>query len=234
MKSLICASAALVALSAVPSFAQGLEGGEMGLDLMRNTSDGFSQYNLGASGDLSLGALTLQGDLGWNRDTQTGSTHALVPGLHVAYGLGGTNAAGAFLSYESITNSRDVLNYGIEGSFDINALQGVNVQPYFMRADERSSHFGFNTLGVDTKVNVTQNGALSAGFATTTGAVEVTKLSVGAEYGLGNGMGLGISADKIHQDGGPTDTVIGLNLSYSFGQGATFNRRSLADYLPGF
>jgi len=224
------AVAAVLALCAGPAFAQGFEGGEVGLNFDHNFGD-YTQGNLHGSGTFGITpSLFTQVDLGYmDRGDSFGGQRSI--GGHLGYRLG-SGAVGGFLGFEDWP-AHSYRSYGVEAKADVGAVAGADLtlEGYLVRFEQTGGGYDFSGGGVDTAWKVTPASTLKAGFFTGGGDLNSDRVSVGVNYATGGGFDIGLEAGHIFKPGSDDNTV-GLNLSYKFGQGSTFGTRNFPTFIP--
>ena len=213
----------------LPVQAQGIDGGTLGFEYGYNADRHISQTTLGGSLGFGLGGLSLQGDLA--KRFSNGGPDAFSLGAHVLADVGSTSAVGAFVSYDDLAGAGEDYKMGVEGKFA--ASDRLGVEAYLMRVNRSAGRSDFGALGLDASFGLSESSAINAGFFRAGGGTGLTRYSLGVGYDLSPTVRLNLDAARLMSDN-DRDSVFGLSLGYTFGNGATFSQRDYPHLLPGF
>ncbi|MCE8510778.1 porin [Ruegeria pomeroyi] len=199
-----------------------------------NKSKGARQA-LQGSFELGLGSsVATQLDVGYYKFDQVGGSGRSAT-LHGIYKFGYGGAVGGFWGTED-GGGIDRNFYGLEAAYDFSA---VRLEGYFSRGRVQganatllggkiSSDVGNGPLSLNASVDFMDN---------KTGA-NMTRMAIGADYGLGSGVNLygevGTGNARVANFSN-NDAFVGIGLRFDLGDrpGTTFGRRALLDRLPG-
>ena len=228
-------AAACLAVAAPTAFAQGITGGELGIE-----------YNAPTNGS-DFGGTTYSGGIEYGF-MQTFSVSANAAGykpdgisttasnvtLHGSYHLSSSASVGAFYARDSVDGG-DANIYGIEGGTE---FMGGDVGGYIGKADGED--------GDGTLLGVEGSYGLRSGFSVIGEAdlfnvddVTLSQIAIGGQYQMQAGPEFYAQIGRITGDvGDESDSVgfIGIGAKVSFGasRGTTFTNRSIFEVLPGF
>lgn len=216
-------------MCALPVQGQGMGGATLGLDYAYNADRHQSQTVIGGSFDFGLGGLSLQGDLA--KRFSNGGPDALSLGAHVVGDVGSASAVGGFLTYDDLANSGDDLKLGVEGKFAM--TDALTLEGYLMRVNRSGGRSDFGALGLDASYGLAGGSTLSAGVFNAGGSMDLTRYSVGIGYAVSPALTVKLDAARV-VSANDRDSILGLNLEYQIGGGATFGQRDYPHLLPGF
>lgn len=231
MNRTLLSTAVLFALTGSAQ-AQAVTGGQIGLSYNRNLTRDASQASLGGSLDFGIAnRLSLQADLAGHSNGAAADIFAT--GGHLVYALGPNAAVGGFLTYENWSGNFHDYNYGIEGRFTTQGAMALTVEGYLLHVARDKGQSDFGGLGLEAALGVSDASSIKAGFFSAGGTADLTRISFGMNYDITPNLALGLNAERINVPG-RHGNVVGLSLGYRFETGASFGRRSFADFAPGY
>lgn len=231
-----------VAAIAQPASAFDVTGGEVSFgysafseenELSRLTFDGAVEYGFAPSFGVQLDvAHTTFGATSLNTNSAT---------LHAVYHVNDSAALGAFATLESAgiasNHIGNVAFYGLEAGYDANALV---FEGYWGTGEE--SGVSIRTLGGEAGYRI--NDRFSVGVShdrlTLEDGEEITlhNTALRGSYDAENGVefyaevgraGIQVPSESISE----STNFFGLGLTYTFGRGATFGKRTVTQIVPG-
>lgn len=228
-------AAAVIAVVGSPVLAQGISGGQLGIEYSAPTdgSDfGGTTYSGGLEYAISRQFAVGVDISGYKPDNiDTDFTSAT---LHGIYHLSDTASAGVFFGRDFVDNA-DANIYGIEGGTE---FMGGTVGGYIGKSDGDAADA--TLFGVDGAY------ALSNGFSVigdfdriSVDDTAISQISLGAEYGMNAGPSFyakvgNVSADDNGTTESQTFFTIGAQVAFGAGRGTTFDQRSVFETVPGF
>lgn len=227
VRNLMVTTALLI--GALPVQGQGMGDATLGLGYAYNADRHQSQGIVGGSFGFGLGGLSLQGDLA--KRFSNGGPDALSLGAHVVSEVGAASAVGGFLTYDDLANSGDDLKLGVEGRFAV--TDALALEGYLMRVNRSGGRSDFGALGLDASYDLAGGSTLNAGVFNAGGNTDLTRYSVGIGYAVSPAFSVKLDASRV-VSASDRDSVLGLNLEYQIGGGATFGQRDYPHLLPGF
>lgn len=235
IKTAATAAAILVAASSSAAMAQGITGGELGIEYNAplNGSDfGGTTY----SGGLEYGFMdmfSVSGNIAAYKFDNLGTDASNIT-LHGTYFLSSTTAVGAFYGHDDLEGDNAHL-YGIEGRMD---LFGTDVGGYLGKVDGDGD--SGTILGLDGSY------ALRSGFSII-GNLDLvdadddtlSQIAAGVEYQMMSGPEFYAQIGHAELDsslGSESAGFVTVGAKVAFGQnrGTTFDNRSLLEAVPGF
>ncbi|WP_141693054.1 porin [Thioclava sp. SK-1] len=204
----------------------------------------FSHYNFADadardSGRSTLGGqmvigftpqFSVQGDAGI-RHFRDGDWNDASWGLHAIYNAYDMATVGVFAGYEEV-DGREVDSIGLEYGTSYN---GADIQAAWTNYDGHDGLIDGNIYNVSASMPL--NSELSVGgradFLDLNGGRNSRRIGATGTYSLAGGYDLNGELGLIDDNGDDAEPYIGLGVSTKFGNGATFNRRGLAEFLPG-
>ena len=225
-------AAAVVSVVSVPVVAQGISGGQLGIEYNAPT-DGSDFGGTTYSGGLEYSinrkfavGVDLSGYKPDNIDTDF--TSATVHGI---YHLSDTASAGVFVGRDK-DDGANVNLYGLEGGTE---FMGGTVGGYIGKADGETAD---GTLfGVDG-VYALQNGFSVIGDfdSQSIEGNSASQISVGGQYDLNGGPSFYAKVGSVNADGRDDQTFISIGAEVAFGakRGTTFDQRSTFESLGGY
>ncbi len=228
-------AAILMAAASSPVFAQGITGGELGIEYNAptNGSDfGGTTY----SGGFEYGFLdtfSVSADVATYKFDNVG-TDANNITLHGSYFLSPTTAIGGFFAHDSIEDADRNL-YGLEGR---TSYMGGDVGAYIGQAD------GDGDTG--TIFGVDGSYALRSGFSVIANVDlfdsdigTISQVSAGAEYQMQVGPQFyaqigNVTGDLHGNDDSYGFFTVGAKVAFGASGGTTFTNRSVLEVVPGF
>ncbi|MFQ3253386.1 MAG: hypothetical protein ACI9U6_001681 [Loktanella salsilacus] len=224
--------AILLATLPLSAFAQGITGGDLGIeynapldgsDFGGTTYSGGVEYGFMRTFSMSVNAAAYKPD-----NISTTATNVT---LHGTYQLSSAASVGGFYGYDSIDG--EGLNlFGIEGGTE---FMGGDVGAYIGRAEDDGTIFGidgsydlrsgFSVIGNVDLIDVDD--------------ARLTQASIGAEYQMAAGPQFYTQIGRITGDvGDDSDSVgfftIGAKVAFGAARGTTFDNRSIFEVIPGF
>ena len=240
------AAVAAAMLSCGPSAAQEIVGGDVtlgysGFDEQVATADGNKRLGRlfgAASGEIGLNSMfSLQGDIGYHWFNAS-EEDALNVALHAVYNVNESSALGLFFGNESI-GGVDSNFYGIEGAV---AASSFRFEGYYLEIEEGAAR-GVDMVGIDAAFDVNRRFAVGVGYDQIgyDGPGDLSRLAISGEYEVEDGASLYVEIGSASADAGSSvpslsENFLGIGVEYNLGpnRGTTFDRRSLADLIPGF
>ncbi|SEQ24631.1 hypothetical protein SAMN05428995_103347 [Loktanella sp. DSM 29012] len=233
MKSSAAIAAALYAVASTTASAQGITGGQLGIeynapidgsDFGGTTYSGGIEYGINRSYALSLNAAGYRPD---NFDTDATNVT-----LHGTYHFDDFSSAGIFVSHDDLDDESITL-VGIEGGTDI---YGGDLTTYLARSnDDDVTVIGFaGEYAIRDAISVI--GDLD--YADLDGG-SISQFGIGAAYDLNGGPTFYAKIGNARYDDGTIDesagfVSIGVDVAFGAERGTTFDTRSIFDILPGF
>ena len=228
-------AAVLLAAASTSAMAQGITGGELGIEYNVPT-DGSDLGGTTYSGGIEYGFLqtfSVSGNAaGYKLDGV--STTASNVTLHGSYHLSSSASVGAFYARDSVDGG-DANIYGVEGGTE---FMGGDVGGYIAKADGED--------GDGTLFGVEGSYGLPSGFSVIGEAdlfriddVTLSQVAIGGEYQMQAGPEFYAQIGRITGDvGTDSDSVgfigIGARVAFGSSRGTTFTNRSIFEVLPGF
>ncbi len=235
MKTRVLAALGATVLSAHFSHAAEFTGGSFDLNYSQIADDSnFSRgavrgsaelgFNRNWSAQLDLGSYSFEtlDETGWNGT------------LHGIYHMNEQTSLGAYVGVDDILGSQATI-YGVEAGFELNGLDAEGYLGGISDSGQTSTMIG----GVITN-KLNENWGLNAGFdfLNDTSGVDLTRLSIGADYHVGGGAKFYGEFGSLKASFGgasASEPYFGLGLRVDFGaaRGSTFGHRGLLDKIPG-
>lgn len=221
------------ALAAGAVNAQGFQGGDVGVDLTRNTGDFAQGHYYGSATYGITPSLITQVDLGYTDYYGVNFGGARTIGGHLGYQLSPTAVIGGFWGFEDWPRG-NYQAYGIEAKTSAGAIAGnpLTLEGYLVNYSQNGGSYSFGGGGIDAGLQVSPASTLKLGLFSSGGDLDNDRVSIGMNYAIGNGLNVGLEAGHVFQPGSDENTF-GLNLSYKLGNGATFKERNFTSFLPG-
>lgn len=154
--------------------------------------------------------------------------------VHGIYHLNDQTSLGAYLGVDDIANSSATL-FGVEAGYEFAGFTAEGYLGGYADNGQTATIIGgqvANALGEAWELNA------GFDFFNDTSGVDLTRLSIGADYHVGNGAKfygeLG-SVNVTYSTLNASEAYVGLGFRVDFGaeRGATFGRRGLLDKIPG-
>jgi hypothetical protein len=235
MKARVLAALGATLLSVNLSQAAEFTGGSFDLNYSQIADDSnFSRgtvrgsaelgFNRNWAAQLDLGSYSFEtlNETGWNGT------------LHGIYHMNEQTSLGAYLGVDDILGSKATI-YGVEAGFELN---GLNAEGY-LGAVSDSGQTATMLGGVLTN-ELNDSWGLNAGFdfLNDTSGVDLTRLSIGADYHVGGGATFYGEVGSLNATFGgasASEPYVGVGLRLDFGaeRGSTFGHRGLLDKIPG-
>ena len=228
-------AAALLMAASTPALAQGITGGQLGIEYAAPV-DGSDFGGTTYSGGLEYGinrqfsvAVDASGYLPDNLDTDFSSLT-----LHGIYHLSDEASVGVFAGRDSVEDASANL-YGIEGGME---LMGGTVEGYIGQVDgdiDDATLFGLSGV-YDLRPNISVIGNLDVA---NTDDTTLSQAAVGAQYQLDGGPAFyakigNVTAEFAGDDESQAFIGIGATIAFGAERGTTFDQRSLFEVVPGF
>lgn len=227
-------TAAVLAALSSPLAAQGITGGQLGIEYIAplDGSDfGGTAYNGGIEYAITRQFSVSADFSSYSLDTFTTDPSSLT--LHGIYHMGDTASLGVFYGQDSVGDD-DATFYGLEGGTE---FMGGDVVGYVAKVDGNSDGTMFGVDGTyDWRDGIGLTG--NAGIVSVNGT-SVRRISVGGVYEMAEGPEFfGEVGSLSAETGGVSDSqaFLGLGARINFGaqRGTTFDQRSLYEILQGF
>jgi len=234
MKTSTAFLAAIAAVVAGPLAAQGISGGQIGIEYMApvDGSDfGGARYNGGLEYAISRQFAVSADFSSYSLDTFATDPSSLT--LHGIYHMNDTASVGAFFGQDTVGSARSQY-FGVEGGTE---FLGGEVAGYFAKVEGDSDG---TMLGVDglyawrDGIGFTGNASLVS-----VDSDNISRLAVGASYQMAEGPEFygeigSLSADSSGVSDSQTFIGLGARINFGAKRGTTFDQRSLFETLPGY
>ena len=230
------ALAAVLLAAATPLAAQGITGGQLGIeynapidgsDLGGTTYHGGLEYAFNRAFTASVNAAGYRLD---NFDTSAGNVT-----LHGTYALSGAASAGLFVARDSL-DDEDATLFGIEGGTE--AYPGLTAGGYLGAV--RGDGYDGTILGIEGDYGLRSNVSLIGDADLISGdGLDVGQIALGASYTIDSGPRFTAKVGQARIDDGTTDETfafisVGVDVAFGNQRGTTFDTRSIFDVIPGF
>lgn len=223
------ALAGILCTSAAQAFE--VTGGSVDLGFSAFTDD-FDANKTTLGGALEFGivrAVSVQADLGLTQFglTEVDNTNF---GLHGIYHLGEATSGGLYLGRDRVEGA-DIDLYGLE----IGHQQGQFTAEGYLGHAEAAGGSG-TLLGLRGGYALSDSATLGARYDNVNlEGYDISRLSLTGEYAMTDGFALNAEVGSFDAEGVGSEMFLGLGVKASFGakRGATFERRSLVDLIPG-
>ena len=232
------ALAAVLLAAASPLAAQGITGGQLGIeydapidgsDLGGTTYHGGLEYAFNRAFTASVNVAGYRLD---NIDTSAGNVT-----LHGTYALDSAASVGLFVSRDSLDDTdADAMLYGIEGGTE--AYPGLTAGGYIGAVN--GDDYDGTIVGIEGDYGLTPNVSLVGDADLITGdGVDIGQIALGASYAIASGPTFTAKIGQARIDDGTTDDSfafisVGVDVAFGNQRGTTFDTRSIFDVLPGF
>jgi hypothetical protein len=196
-----------------------------------------SEIFLAFSGEIGMTrAFSIQGDLGIHNFNVASDT-AVNLGVHAIFHASDVASFGAFVGHEEFLGSSSNY-YGIEGGFEAGTF---SAEAYYSRVDEGSIDADLYGLSADFDLSSQFGIGVGIDRLADNGPIDVSRYALSTDYQLDPATRIYAEVGAVEVDGAffglgsASESFFGVGIEYNLGgsRGATFQRRGLADLLPG-
>jgi hypothetical protein len=226
--------AILLATLPFPTFAQGITGGELGVEYNAPTN-GSNFGGTTYSGGLEYGFLqnfsVSANAAGFKPDNISTTANNIT--LHGTYHLSSAASLGGFYGFDSVDGDGLDL-FGVEGRTE---FMGAKFSAYLGKADDSGDEG--TIFGMDGSYGLRSGFSLIGNVDLIDLDTRLTEASIGAEYQMVSGPQFYTQIGQITGDvGTKSDSVgfftVGAKVAFGAARGTTFTNRSVFEVLPGF